>query len=169
MRAVRSKLSIPPRPAQRRRRAIAAALLAATLGCSRSATPPEYELVAGEVDGRNAETGELTVRLADPRPQADGQLLHCQITSDSEIHVNDRISEVRDIRPGQSVQLIGYRDRRTTPVTFIVTTAFVFQPQLPPARPVLSLEGSHARQGGDVEAPDSGPDRPRQADAKGAP
>lgn len=114
--------------------------LVVAAGCERSAAPPEYRAVSGSVEACQPDTGELTVRQPPRELRTRGdEPLHCVITKDSEIYVNDRFTTIRDIETGDRVELIGYRDPSPQQERFVVTYGYVLHPlEKPPLPEILA-------------------------------
>lgn len=113
---------------------LATIAVAATTGCERAPVAPAYQAVTGVVETRLLETGELMLR-AIGREQRGDELLHCQLTKDTEVYVNDRFTTIQHIEQGDSIELIGYRDPAPQADRFVVTYAYVRHPQEPPPLP----------------------------------
>jgi len=76
-------------------------------GCSRHEPSPPYQALSGVVRAIDCETGELLIRAERP---ADRNLV-CVVTKDSELYVNDRFSDLREVRIDDALDAIAYRDR----------------------------------------------------------
>ena len=71
----------------------AALLCGVATGCERQAAPSRYAVLAGDVTACQNDIGEITVSVARRGGQeVAGETLHCTVTGDSEIYVNDRFS-----------------------------------------------------------------------------
>jgi len=133
--------------------AVAAVALGAG-GCEARREPGHYSVLAGEVIACQPDTGELTIR--GPRRTAEGpeeQTSYCLITRDSEIYINDRFSSIREIRPGDTVELIVRRDSdpQSGPDAglqrYVVAFAYVDRPLPPAPRPELTPTDAPAGSG----------------------
>lgn len=106
----------------------------------------------GQVLSIQAETGELTARVIMPPTAESAPTLHCVITRDTEIYVNDRAGSIRDVSVGDRVELIGYRAPDPRVASFIVSFAFVDHPLVWPPPPELEpAAGTTANPPGDQE------------------
>ncbi|MBP9025441.1 MAG: hypothetical protein KBH81_04745 [Phycisphaerae bacterium] len=76
-------------------------------GCSRHEPSPPYQALSGVVRAIDCETGELLIRAERP---PDRNLV-CVVTKDSELYVNDRFSDLREVRIDDALDAIAYRDR----------------------------------------------------------
>jgi hypothetical protein len=106
-------------------------------GCGRQASSQRYEALVGQVLSIQPETGELTARVMMPSTAESGQTLHCVVTRDTEIYVNDRASSIREVAVGDRVELVGYRAPDPRVASFIVSFAFVDHPLTWPPAPEL--------------------------------
>lgn len=110
-------------------------LIGVIAGCERSPGAPSYQAVGGVVEACQLETGELTVRTAAREARNNDERLHCVITKDTEIYVNDRFTMIQDIEVGDRVELIGYRDPSPQQERYVVTYAYVLhamdRPEMP--------------------------------------
>lgn len=122
--------------------------LATLGGCGRQASSQRYETLAGQVLSIQPETGELEARVMNPSTAESGQTIHCVVTRDTEIYVNDRASSIRDVAVGDRVELIGYRASDPRVASFIVSFAFVDHPLTWPPVPEL---GPAAQAGQDAQ------------------
>ena len=119
------------------RMAVMALAIGATAGCERSVGAPTYQAVGGVVEACQLETGEMTVRLTGREARSSEEKLHCVITKDSEIYVNDRFTKLQDIEVGDRVELIGYRDPSPQQERFVVTYAYGLHAMERPAMPAV--------------------------------
>lgn len=110
-------------------------------GCQRPAPTHAYRVLTGTVILCNAETGELTV-LVTPgtRRRLHKDRVHCVLTEDSEVYVNDRFSSLHEVRVGDKVEIIGYREPDRRLESFVVGTASFQQPLPPPVVPEILRE-----------------------------
>lgn len=126
-------------PAARGATCVAAVLLCA--GCEEPAPPHRYMVLTGRVLSCNPESGELTMRadrVAETRIQA--RRVHCVLTKDSELYVNDRFSSPHALGAGDAIEVIGYREPDRRLDTFVVVQAHVQQPQPRPVVPAVLTE-----------------------------
>ena len=129
--------------------ALATAL--AIAGCEDERTPARFSVFSGKVLSYHAETGEMTVRGARRRDR-DGQehTIHCLITRDSEIYINDMLCSIDDIQLGDAVEMIGREDASADPMSFLVSYAYIEHPTTPAPPPDLTPASAPATQ----ESPD---------------
>jgi hypothetical protein len=81
-------------------------------GCSRQEPSPPYQVLSGVVRAIDVETGELLIRAEKtPAPWHPDRNVPCIVTKDSELYINDRFSELRNVRLYDTLEAIGYRDR----------------------------------------------------------
>lgn len=107
----------------------------AVSGCGEATSAPKFETISGKVAKCVPETGELIVELPPGvRVENESRLLHCVLTRDSEVYVNDRAATPRDLLEGDALDLVIYRDPNPTLTSFVATYAFVRRP-MPAARP----------------------------------
>jgi hypothetical protein len=108
-------------------------LIPAVGGCDRQTTPSRYSVVLGDVTACQNDIGEITVAVVRRGGQeATGETLHCTVTGDSEIYVDDRLGTLNDVQPGVRVELIGYRDPNPAIDRFTVTFATIAHAHAPP-------------------------------------
>lgn len=103
--------------------------------------PPErtHVGVTGTVQEVRPATGELVLSWPDTRgtrrlQDVDSFLL----TPDSEIYVDDRVSNLADVRVGDAIEVLGYLDTAPPPVRVIVSLAHVWRHEPPPPAPDLT-------------------------------
>jgi hypothetical protein len=113
------------------------AALTAFTGCGRQSSSPRYETLVGQVLSIQAETGELTARVMTPSMAESAPTLHCVVTRDTEIYVNDRAASIRDVSVGDRIELVGYRAPDPRVASFVVSFAFVDHPLTWPPPPEL--------------------------------
>lgn len=125
-----------------------AVALATCPGCERAAPSGRYSVVLGDVLATDVTIGEITVRLVRRGAhESAGESLHCTVTRDSEIYIDDRFSSLADVRAGDRVELIGYRDPDPAINRFIVTNARIErtpESAMPDALPRASAQESPA-------------------------
>jgi hypothetical protein len=112
-------------------------------GCEDQPPPNRYSVIAGTVVACHTDTGELSVRGA--RRTAEGpseETIHCLITRDSEIYVNDKFSSIGEIQLGDAVELVGRRHPNPQLERFVVSFAYFDHPL--PAPPQLELTPANA-------------------------
>lgn len=92
-------------------------------GCSRQEPSPRYQALSGVVRAIDLETGELLIAIDLETAELFNRAEHppaswhaddnvpCVTTKDSELYVNDRFSELRDVQMSDALQAIIYRDR----------------------------------------------------------
>lgn len=113
---------------------LVAGMLVWLTGCTRQEQQQPYQVFSGRVKALDVETGELFVRPDEaPRPWRSDRNVPCVVTKDSEIYINDRFSDIDDIRVGDRLELVGYRDADR----FVVTFAEISRAQRPPPEPNL--------------------------------
>ncbi len=97
---------------------------AALCGCDRLRTPSGYETLTGAVVTVPSELGEIVVRVR----LGDGlgeRLLVCALTKDAETYVNDRFASPQELRAGDVIDLVGYRDPNPQLERFVISFAHV--------------------------------------------
>ena len=119
-------------------------------GCDPPPVTHSYRVLSGAVIACHTETGELTVRLSDfsRRRRQNEDRVHCVITRDSEVYVNDRFATLSDIALGDQIEVIGYRDPQRRIERFVVSYAYVKHPLPPPRLPAEIAEPSSIASGG---------------------
>ncbi|MEP0846535.1 MAG: hypothetical protein HRF50_06885 [Phycisphaerae bacterium] len=117
---------------------VLAALL--PLGCDRARPPHEYSVIVGTVESLTTANGDLTVRFTrETGTQADAPIVHCQVTRDSEVYIDDRFSALDEIRVGDAIEVVGYRDANPRIDPFVVTFAYVDRTLPAPPEPPIPL------------------------------
>ena len=96
------------------------AIVFAALGCERGSRGQQYETETGVVTQRHTSTGEITVS-SDRPGDAERPFISCIITRDSEIYVDDRLSSIEDVRIGDRIAMVGYREQAPGLEHFIVS------------------------------------------------
>ncbi len=96
------------------------AIVFATPGCGRGSHGQRYETETGVVTQRQTNTGEITVSSDRPR-NAERPSISCIITRDSEIYVDDRLSSIEDVRIGDRIAMVGYREQEPGLEHFIIS------------------------------------------------
>jgi hypothetical protein len=112
----------------------AAALLSA-LGCSRQPAQPSYTTLTGVVEAVHADSGELVVRTPSLRPAAPERSLVCS-TTNAEVYINDRFSQLAAISQGDAIELVGYHDPDPHAARFIVSFAYITHNEPTPKAPL---------------------------------
>ncbi len=114
----------------------AAAALALS-SCDRSSSPSySYQSVTGRVTECHPETGDLTLspERGSPLPP---QTLLCVVTSDSEIYINDRLSGIEEVRPGDRIEIVGYRESNASAGQLVISYARIHRPAPPLPPPAI--------------------------------
>lgn len=96
------------------------AIVFATPGCGRGSHGQRYETETGVVTQRQTNTGEITVSSDRPR-NGERPSISCIITRDSEIYVDDRLSSIEDVRIGDRIAMVGYREQEPGLEHFIIS------------------------------------------------
>lgn len=118
----------------------AAALLCVLGACRPPSAPSGYVPLTGTVQTMRSEVADLTLRLttAPPAVRAKGDTIACITTEDTEIYVNDRARALDVVRPGDTVELVGYFEpENPRGLRFVVTFAFVKRDEPPPPDPLV--------------------------------
>ncbi len=129
-------------PPYRWRPAVLLVLAAAGVlaGCERASAPQKYELLSGTVRDCQFDTGEMTIDVPGPGRGEPRLTVLAVITGDSEIYINDKAANLREIAIGDRIEVVGYRDPSPRLGGFVVTLANVDRPQPTPPLPVLSTQ-----------------------------
>jgi len=119
------------------RASVAISLLGLVAGCEPGPSSPHYTVLRGVVLSCHPETGDLSIHPTgtSSRWPADAQA-PCIVTKASEVYINDRFSSMAEIRLGAEVELVGYRDANPPLERFVVTYAYVDQPEPPAPEPL---------------------------------
>ena len=96
------------------------AIVVAAPGCDRDSRGQQYETETGVVTQRYTNTGEIAVSSDRPR-NAERPFISCIITRDSEIYVDDRLSSIEDVRIGDRITMVGYREQEAGLEHFIIS------------------------------------------------
>lgn len=116
-------------------------------GCDDERSPERFSVFSGKVLAYHADTGEITVRGVRRRDrEGDDQTIHCLITRDSEIYINDMLCSIDDIQLGDAIELIGREDPAAEPKSFLVSYAYVEHPTPPAPPPDLTPASAPATQ-----------------------
>ncbi len=99
-------------------------------GCGRDSRGQKYETESGVVTQRNTSTGEIAVSSDAERPA-----ISCIITRDSEIYVDDQLSSIEDVRIGDRIAVVGYREREPGLEHFIISYGRIQRPSPPSVPP----------------------------------
>lgn len=79
----------------------------------------------------------LKPTVAPAAVRAKGEVIACITTEDSEIYVNDRVEPLDTVRPGDTVDLVGYFEpENPRGQRLVVTFAFVRRNEPPPPPPL---------------------------------
>jgi hypothetical protein len=114
---------------------LALALPVLLIGCDRQESPSPYESLDGFVQARDPEAGEFTVRVSDRlRRSTESRAELCIVTKDTEVYINDKFDAIENIRVGDPIEVIGFRERNPQLRRFFVSFAYVTQ-RHPPVRP----------------------------------
>lgn len=84
---------------------------AASGGCDRPDAVPSFAVVSGVVLSHQRDTGELAIRPASTGA-GPSRIMVCVMTPETEIYVNERLSEPHDVLVGDSVELVVDRAAR---------------------------------------------------------
>ncbi len=128
-----SAISLPSANLRRRAWIALTPLLSAlSAGCQSPPPPPKFTFINGEVTACRPETGEVTVDIRAGRAgQAGGVVAH--FSEHSELYIDDRLAPLAELRPGDAVELLVYRDQDA----YVVTTARVTRTAAPPPVPEM--------------------------------
>lgn len=109
-----------------------ALLLCAANGCQSPPPPPKYTFITGQVTACRAETGEVTLD-ARPGRAAPATSLIAHFSEHSELYIDDQLTPLADLRPGDEIELLVYRDQDA----YVVTSARVARASAPPPQPEI--------------------------------
>lgn len=115
-----------------------AMLVVQLAGCTEQPPEHHYSVLSGKVISCDAEIGELHVEVtgaANRKSKPDR--IHCVVTQDSEVYVNDRFTTLREVHVGDAVELIGYREPDRRLESFVVGFAYFRQPLAPAVVPAI--------------------------------
>ncbi len=117
---------------------VALVLAVALGGCRGASGPEQHEALLGAVESMQPDTAQITLRIAESRgPWSEPTRVTCLLTNDAEVYVNDRYAGLEEVRIGDTVELIGYRDPNPRTERFIVCLARIARNE--PAPPVPDL------------------------------
>jgi hypothetical protein len=94
-----------------RLKAPAALLLGTTLvivGCSKKNEEPEHRQIEGTVEKLDLRTGEVAMRFFHRKTKTE-QVISGIVTDQTEVLINGRIAELKDIRLKERIKVTGYR------------------------------------------------------------
>jgi len=112
------------------------------VGCEKQLPENRFDVIAGTVQSLHADMGQLTVRSSVLRPDAtDHPYVHCLLSSDAEVYINDKFSAIGAIAVGDTAELIGYRDPNRVE-RFLVSLVHITRDEPLPPAPDLSAAGS---------------------------
>lgn len=118
-------------------------VLLALAGCERPSSSIRYELLSGVLSEIDDRTGELVLQVGAPD---DRVAVHCTVTADTEITINDQSNPVSLLRAGDRLDLIGYRQRGGGLDGYVATAIFVEREEPPAAPPAfLAWPGTDPR------------------------
>jgi hypothetical protein len=117
---------------------VVASLLA---GCGKQLPENRFDAITGTVQALHADTGQLTVRASALRSDSlTGPYVHCLLSGDAEVYINDKFSAIGAIAVGDTVELIGYCDPNRAERFLVALVHITRDEPLPPA-PALSTPG----------------------------
>jgi hypothetical protein len=122
--------------------------------CGRQLPTNRYDVLSGTVQSLRAETGQLIVHVAAPRPEfGKTTSIACLLGSDAEVYINDKFSALSAIQVGDAIELIGYRHPDPRTECFVVSLAYIARSEpLPPAPDLPAPSTSTAPTGGGGQA-----------------
>ena len=101
-----------------------------------------FDALSGTVQSLHADMGQLTVRASALRPDAETDpYVHCLLSGDAEVYINDKFSSIGAIEVGDTAELIGYRDPNRVERFLVCLVHITRGEPLPPA-PDLSVAGA---------------------------
>lgn len=117
----------------------ATTLLCIAGACRPPSAPSGYITLTGLVQTMRSEVADFTLRLttAPPAVRAKGDTIACITTEDTEIYLNDRAMSLEVVRPGDTVELVGYIEpENPRGLRFVVTFAFIKRDEPAPPDPL---------------------------------
>lgn len=117
----------------------ACALLVCLGACRRPSTPSEHAALTGRVALVRADTLELTIQPANMFHGRPPRSIMCLLTRDSELYINDRLADLRELQLGDELELVGYYENKDAPEErFVVAAGHVVRSEPPP--PSLAVD-----------------------------
>lgn len=121
----------------------ACALLACLGACRRPNTPSEHAALSGRVALVRADTLELTLQPASMFQGRPLRSIMCLLTRDSELYINDRLADLKELQLGDQLQLVGYYENKDAPEErFVVVAGYVVRSEPPPPSLAVDLPAS---------------------------
>lgn len=138
---------------------LALGVAGALAGCEKQLPANRFDVISGTVQSLHADIGQLTLHSSSPRFESGNPYVHCLLSGDAEVYINDQFSTIGAIAVGDTAELIGYRDPNR-PERFLVCLVHITRSESLPPAPDLSVASAqdgasvpsatvvHAEQGG---------------------
>ncbi|MBK8914923.1 MAG: hypothetical protein IPM64_10055 [Phycisphaerales bacterium] len=81
-------------------------VLGALAGCDARPRTADFRLLRGVITGVDAQTGEITLAAVERRADAQPVTRFCHVTPHSEVFINDRLTDVRELRVGDQAEVM---------------------------------------------------------------
>jgi hypothetical protein len=86
-------------------------LAGGSLGCRQEDDKPEHRILTGEVTGIDQETGEVKMMAEDFPAEGMEQEIEGYLASDAEILINGKTALLEEVKIGDSVRVVGRREK----------------------------------------------------------
>lgn len=88
--------------------ALALGVILASSGCSKDDEEPEFRQIEGTAEKLDLATGEVALRFFHKKSGKE-QILSGMVTDQTEVLINGRVAELKDIRLQERVKVTGYK------------------------------------------------------------
>ena len=132
-------------------------LFVAFPGCSKEDDKPETRQLVGTAEKINLETGEVALRFFHEKSGSE-QIIEGSVTDGTEVLINGKVAELKDIRLKERVKVIGYRKGKGAGARIVAIRIEIERPEW--IETGGDAEPASADSAGDAGAEKADPDAP---------
>lgn len=107
---------------------MAAGLLITLPSCSKDDDEPEFRQLEGTAEKLNLDTGQVALRFFHKKSGSE-QIIEGIVNDQTEVLINGRVAELKDIRLKERVKVTGYRKGKGSDVQMVAVKVEIERPE----------------------------------------
>ena len=107
---------------------LAAGLLITLPGCSKDDDEPEFRQLEGTAEKLNLDTGQVALRFFHQKSGTE-QIIEGIVNDQTEVLINGRVAELKDIRLKERVKVTGYRKGKGADAQMVAVRVEIERPE----------------------------------------